>query len=170
MSKEKEEWLALPACKRVDQALGNNGKMGVLLEHLRNAKLNNMSGSAFRSHSQCLFRDGILFIDHWKTWGDYEISIANDPSKTPSKGCQDSCAYEDPYPKIEAGWTTVWRSGTWKKTGPWCEKIADCLARLLEEADVILAQMEAATKAAQDAARRERQEQEQNLIAAWSNN
>lgn len=98
MSKQLAEWRALPASERVAMALLNNSKMGTLFNHLMYAKLCNMSGSAYRCHPQCIYRDGILITDHWKTLGQWDIKIANDPSKTPAKGCQDSCSTGgDPY-------------------------------------------------------------------------
>ncbi len=168
MNKQQEAWRALPARLRVELALAKMKSMGVLLDYIRNIHKFNMSGSAYRCHPQCHFRDGILFVDHWKTWGDYGIWIANNPGETPVRGCQDSLSTAgDPYPTIASGWTIVW-SGSWKKQGPWCEKIKDVLVDMTEQADVLYEQQAAAQQAAREAADKQKQEQDRQLLSAWS--
>jgi len=118
MSKERDAWRALPARQRAGIAVSGSKHMATLFAHLMNAKLCNMSGSAYRCHPQCIFRNGILITDHWKTWGEYDIKIANDPSQQPARGCQDSMSRGgDPYPKIESGWTSVWASAMLRASG-----------------------------------------------------
>lgn len=168
MSKEKEAWLALPARQRAEISLSSSRNMGALFPHLMNAKLCNMSGSAYRCHPQCIYRDGILITDHWKTWGQFDISVANDPKQTPRKGCQDSLSTSgDPYPSIEGGWTRVW-NGTWEKSGPWQSVIVRVLEELTIEADAFYAKEAEQQAAARQAAEQDRQAKEEALLQAWS--
>lgn len=169
MSKERDAWRALPARQRVGIAVSGSKHMATLFAHLMNAKLCNMSGSAYRCHPQCIFRNGILITDHWKTWGEYDISIANDPTQQPRKGCQDSLSTNgNPYPTIESGWTVVWSRGQWTKEGPWQDRIRALLTELTEEADRHYAELAAIQKAAREAAELEDRRKNQELLSAWS--
>jgi len=168
VNKEQQAWRALPARQRVDLALSSSKRMGTLFAHLMHAKLCNMSGSAYRCHPQCIYRDGILITDHWKTWGQFDISVANDPKQTPRKGCQDPMSTGgDPYPTIESGWTRVW-NGQWEKQGPWQSVIVRVLEELTVEADAFYEQEADKQAAARLEAERERQAKEESLLNAWS--
>jgi hypothetical protein len=168
MSKEREAWLALPARQRVELGLSSAKKIGGLFDYIRNSSKWNISGSAYQCHPQCHFRDGILLVDHWKTWGCYEIKIANNPSETPTRGCQDSMSRNgDPYPQIKSGWTSVWK-GSWTKEGPWCEKIKAILIEMTGAADEIYARQEAEQKAAREAQELEKRRVDDALLQAWS--
>ena len=168
MSKERDAWRELPARQRAGIAVSGNKHMATLFAHLMNAKLCNMSGSAYRCHPQCIFRNGILITDHWKTWGEYDIKIANDPSQQPARGCQDSMSRGgDPYPKIESGWTSVWARGQWLKEGPWQDRIRDVLTELTEAADRHYAEEAASQQAAREAYDLEKQRKDQELLSAW---
>lgn len=169
MTKEQEAWLTLPARQRAELAVSSNRRMGALFSHLMNAKLCNMSGSAYQCHPQCIYRDGILITDHWRTCGHWDIKIANDPKQTPRRGCQDSRSTGgDPYPSIDGGWTRVWDRGTWEKSGPWCEVILRVLETLTTEADEFYRRQAEEKEAARVAVAAKKAEEDAALLSAWS--
>lgn len=100
------------------------------MSHMR---MMNRSGSAFRSHPQMYWKDGILITNHWKTYGSTDIKIASDKTAQCVAGSQESCGYGNPYPSLSTGeFFCVWQCGKWLKNGPWDEPISRLLNQLLD--------------------------------------
>lgn len=93
-------------------------------------------GSAFRKHPRGVFRDRLLFVNHWNTNCYCEVKVATDPAAKLIMGCQNPAAYGNPMPKVSSGeLVTVYKDGQWVAEGPWCEKIVTILDALKLETE-----------------------------------
>lgn len=104
-------------------------------------------GSAFRNHPRGIFRERMLFANHWNVNNYCSVKVATDPDAQLVLGCQESAAHGGPWPKMSSGdLVTVYSNGKWVADGPWCEKIV----RILDDVERELSALREAEKEASE--------------------
>lgn len=138
------------------------------IEYLSRYNITNRSGSAFRSHPKCYWKDGILLINHWNVHDYCGIRIASDRDANCIRGCQDSRAHGNAYPRVDRGeLVSVWSDGKWTKTGPWMESIEKLIDDLIETLELKIEQEKKQKEEERMQRETERRAREEILRKAW---
>lgn len=152
-----------------EELVSNWKSMVKLLNIMSRFNMMNASGSAFRNHPRCFWKNGILIVDPHREPFDIFINIASVRNATIKAGCQNPCAHGDPYPSLSSGhFVTVWRSSGWVKRGPWEAAILTVLTELIETARRIFVRQEETERRIKLEREAKINEAEQALVAEWS--
>lgn len=154
-------------------ALSSAATMCTILQKARDLRCEgNWFGSSHGYHPRGIRRGPFLFVNEWSTHNYCKVYLSQDPEAEwlDAEDCPRAWGVRAiPKPKGEVKLIQVWSSGSWLKTGPWCEKINEILwnleTEILEKEKVKLAKENLNKSKSIE----EKNKRDQALIDAYSN-